>query len=108
MSKSGSDHFSDLEKEVSSSQQRGVSPPEGGLSNVSIPDLIQSSDPEKFLPEENFLGDFERAYLVCPLNKRSPELKRTRSPSVRRANRLMSQVGRPIKDCNSFPESRWI
>jgi hypothetical protein len=88
MSESGLDHFLDLKEEVSSPQQRGVLRPEGGLSDVSIPELIQSPDLEEFLPEENFLGDFERAYLDRPLNQRSPELKRTRSPSVRRGQRV--------------------
>jgi hypothetical protein len=79
---------------VSSPEQREVSPPEGGLSNVSIPEVIQSPDPEEFLPEENFLGDFERAYLDRRLNRRSPELKRTRSPSVRR--------GQPVNEPSGF------
>jgi hypothetical protein len=111
MSKSGSDHFSDLEEEVSSPEQREVSPPEGGLSDVSIPEVIQSPDPEEFLPEENLLGDFERAYLDRPLNRRSPELKRTRSPSVRRGqpvNEPRFPTSCQIKNCNSFPEPRWI
>jgi hypothetical protein len=45
MSESGSDHFLDLEEEaskVSSPEEREVSPPEGGLSDVSIPEVIQS------------------------------------------------------------------
>jgi hypothetical protein len=94
MSESGSDHFSDLEEEGSSPEQREVLPPEGGLSDVSIPEVIQSPDPEEFLPEENFLGDFERAYLDRPLNRQSPELKRTRSPSVRR--------GQPVDESGDF------
>jgi hypothetical protein len=79
---------------VSSPHQRGVSPAEGGLSDVSIPELIQSPDPEEFLPEENFLGDFERAYLDRPSTERSPKLKRTRSPSVRR--------GQPVNESSEF------
>jgi hypothetical protein len=82
---------------VSSPQQRGVSPAEGGPSDVSIPELIQSPDPEEFLQEENFLGDFERAYLDRPSNQRSPELKRTRSPSVRR--------GQPVNESSEF---QWV
>jgi hypothetical protein len=79
---------------VSSPQKRGVSSAEGGLSDVSIPELIQSPEPEEFLPEQNFLGDFKRAYLDRPLNQRSPELKRTRSPSVRR--------GQPVNEPSEF------
>jgi hypothetical protein len=79
---------------VSSPQKRGVSSAEGGLSDVSIPELIQSIEPEEFLPEQNFLGEFERANLDRPLNQRSPELKCTRSPSVRR--------GQPVNESSEF------
>jgi hypothetical protein len=58
--------------------------------------VIQTPDPEEFLPEENFLGDFERAYLDRPLNRRSPELKRTRSPSVRRSQ--------PVNESSDFQQ----
>jgi hypothetical protein len=50
---------------VSSPEEREVSPPEGGLSDVSIPEVIRSAEPEELLLQENFLGDFERAYLHC-------------------------------------------
>jgi hypothetical protein len=95
MSESGSDHFSDLEEEVSevsSPEEREVSPPEGGLFDESIPEVIQSAEPEELLSQDNFLGDFERAYLHRPLNEArrlSPS-----APQVRPAkgvNRLMSQ-----------------
>jgi hypothetical protein len=68
MSKSGSDHFSDLKEEaseVSSPEERDVSPPEGGLSDVSIPEVIQSAEPEELILEENFLGDFKLSARIC-------------------------------------------
>jgi hypothetical protein len=98
MSESASDHFLDLEEEaskVSSTEEREVSPPEGGLSDVSIPEVIQSAELEELLSQENFPGDFERAYLHCPINEVSPEPKRARSPIRKR--------GQPVDEPADFP-----
>jgi hypothetical protein len=61
---------------------------------VSIPEVIQSAEPEELLAEENSLGEFERAYLHRSLNGGSPERKRARSPSGRR--------GQPVDESVDF------
>jgi hypothetical protein len=97
MSKSGSDHFSDLEEEASeesSPAERGVLPKERGLSDVSVPEVIQGAKPEELLLEKNLLGDFEREYLHLQLNEASLEPKCTKS--------LIRKRGQPINESTDF------